>query len=381
MKFLKSQEFYESSRFDGSIYIGDASTLIYQNSNKELVFKDPSAGENTLSSLINTFNGFPATFNTNSAWVNGTIGNDSTAEVGNPLKPFLSIQTAINSISSSPKNIYIVTNKTENFQTLIGQDVNIHLIGEILLDASIFLTSYNGSGIYGDGTSRLRGKIQLSSPGSAIFYLKNLDKISNIPGESIFIGRDLEINNVRIIESNALNILNSPLGNVNITNVGQILNTNDVSANTNVISGAGSFYLSNIGLIQIDNSSGKIFNSHENIREAYNVNFKSGDKIYNGRGEIRFRDCRFITRGIPFQLSSLGATYGKLQLFNCQVDTSNGYVVTAGNVNNELIVNGLTRNCATLNTGTAMNVTNVANDIYWDNFKITNPWYTYPFDT
>lgn len=52
MKFVKGQIFYEYSQFDGSIYVGDASTLIYQNSNQELVLEDPSAGSNTLSSLL-----------------------------------------------------------------------------------------------------------------------------------------------------------------------------------------------------------------------------------------------------------------------------------------------------------------------------------------
>ena len=383
-KFLKNARFYENITLDGSLYFQDTSTYIKRNADKELVFEDPSAGIQTLSTLA-AGGAIPAQFSSDTAWVNDSTGNDSTGEAGNILKPFKTVQAAIDALSGTEKHIYITSNITEDFQLIAGtaRDLRIYLQGEIVLDASLFVDINGASAIIGDGQASFTGSVEISSPGTSLFRFQNLNEINQRPGSYIFEGRDLEIDKVRWIEGD-YNAFFKTLGNIKITDVGQIVNTNDASANAYIFDG-GSLYLRNIGLIQVDNSSGRINQSHgyqgERLKEAFNVTFKSEGSIWaTSYPDARMRSCRLISNGIPIILDDYFANYGAIQLFDCHVDTSSNRVINVANANTGFTVMNLIRNCEELHTGSIPAFSNIYGDVYLEDFKINNPWYTYPYD-
>lgn len=374
MKIVKGSKFFEELNLDGSLNFIDPSVYIKRIEDK-ITLSDVSTGTYTLDDISNTT---LSTYLGESVWIDPINGDNSTGEKGNMLKPFKDVSIGLNNLSTFG-SVYITSDVSENFN-IISKDINIYLHNGVTLESDIFVLNSSGSGIFSDGTGNYIGQVSRSSPGSSLFYFRNLNSIKNIKGDVIHNGRDLEIYNVRYIEGNGFSLFTTT-GSGKITNVGQIVNVNDSS--TTDIFNRGSLYLRDIGLIRVDSSSGRINDAAgfqgERLRECFNVTFKSEGSIWASAYETRFRNCRFISVQQPLLSTTYFGNRSNFELYNCQFDTSANVIINNTNIDNKITAVNIIRNASTFLTGTVPTNYAVLDDTYSPEFSIPDPWYTYPY--
>lgn len=290
-------------------------------------------------------------------------GNDATGVVGDPLKPFLTIQAACD---AAPTNGYVVVNPgTYNEAITLARRLNIFLNGANI-NGSISSNNVNGSVLMSNGSGTFKGLLSIEGVGAMRFYVNGLRTMESQTNDVLLAGANSQyyirnVDEIILTGENGLNQTTS-MRQLYMSGIGRITNTHP----TGKLSKYGNIiYLNNV---EVRTEYRILFGTYNMPTiHAKNSYFYSKDFCFDGGRLGKFENCTIQSEndyclrvsGNPNQ-----GGYGTFELTGCKLfsETASNILGSSSHANSKLVVINCIHN-QTLFSGTSPTVLDLQNNI------------------